>query len=41
MNIDLKNLEVLGKVEASTVVLIKHPEEAFSNKLILEDKFQQ
>ena len=40
MNIVLENLEVLGKVEASTVVLIKDPEEAFSNKLVLEE-FQQ
>ena len=38
MNINLKNLKVLGKVEASAVILIKDPEEAFTNQLVLEKK---
>ena len=38
MNINLKNLKVLGKVEASAVILIKDPEETFTNQLVLEKK---
>ena len=38
MNINLKNLKVLRKVEASAVILIKDPEETFTNQLVLEKK---